>query len=234
MPKSENQNIEFKEQWRDDVLKSICAFANTDGGTVYIGSHTQLRVYDNKLWLWNAGGLPEGITIDKLKKPHSSCLRNELLADVFFKAGFIESWGRGTLKIVNRCKEKGLPEPEFSELTGGFLTCFYKAEYDVSKDQFSMGLIDEKFGEGSEKVRIVEKERVTEKVTKKVTERVTENQAIILSRIQANPYITIKDLSNIVGISERKIKDNIRKLKSKKLLKRIGPARGGYWEVIKK
>lgn len=37
MIKSENQRIEFKEQWHDDVLKAICAFANTDGGVVYIG-----------------------------------------------------------------------------------------------------------------------------------------------------------------------------------------------------
>jgi ATP-dependent DNA helicase RecG len=37
MQKQENQDIEFKEHWRDDVLKTICAFANTDGGIVYIG-----------------------------------------------------------------------------------------------------------------------------------------------------------------------------------------------------
>jgi len=37
MHKQENQNIEFKEQWRDDVLKPICAFANTGGGVVYVG-----------------------------------------------------------------------------------------------------------------------------------------------------------------------------------------------------
>ena len=37
MRKREDQNIEFKESWRDDVLKTVCAFANTEGGTVYIG-----------------------------------------------------------------------------------------------------------------------------------------------------------------------------------------------------
>ncbi|WP_443738829.1 AlbA family DNA-binding domain-containing protein [Treponema sp.] len=35
--KSESQNIEFKQSWRDEYLKWICAFANTDGGTLYIG-----------------------------------------------------------------------------------------------------------------------------------------------------------------------------------------------------
>ena len=37
MRKTEDQNIEFKESWRDDVLKTVCAFANTEGGTIYIG-----------------------------------------------------------------------------------------------------------------------------------------------------------------------------------------------------
>jgi len=93
----------------------------------YLGPHTQLRVYDHELWLWNAGELPEKITFEKLKKSHLSCPRNELLADVFFKAGFIESWGRGTLKILDQCQKWNLPEPNFSELTGGFLVTFFKA-----------------------------------------------------------------------------------------------------------
>ena len=37
MAKKENQNIEYKQSWRDEFLKTICAFANTHGGTLYIG-----------------------------------------------------------------------------------------------------------------------------------------------------------------------------------------------------
>ena len=37
LSKVENQNIEFKQSWRDEYLKWICAFANTDGGILYIG-----------------------------------------------------------------------------------------------------------------------------------------------------------------------------------------------------
>ncbi len=43
--------------------------------------------------------------------------------------------------------------------------------------------------------------------------------------------VTAKRLSEIVGISERKIKENIKLLKNKALVKRIGPDRGGYWEI---
>jgi len=74
----------------------------------YIGSHIQMKIYENELHLWNIGKLSNEITFAQLKRKHSSYLRNELLADVFFKAGLIESWGRGTLKIINECKAKNL------------------------------------------------------------------------------------------------------------------------------
>lgn len=182
----------------------------------YMGPHTQLRVYDDKLWLWNIGKLSEEITFDKLKKPHSSYPRNELLADIFFKAGFIEAWGRGTIKIVDKCKERNLPEPDFSEMTGGFLVSFFKPK-------------------ATEKERLEEKpsEKVTEKVTKRVTEKVTKNQSTILSAMRKNPHITVKELANMVGISERKIKENINKLKKLNLLERAGSARSGYWKVYR-
>jgi ATP-dependent DNA helicase RecG len=44
--------------------------------------------------------------------------------------------------------------------------------------------------------------------------------------------VTAKRLSEIVGISERKIKENVKLLKNKGLVKRIGPDRGGYWEIV--
>ena len=71
--------------------------------------------------------MPPGIGIDDLKKWHLSKPRNEFLADVFFKGGMIEAWGRGTIKIVDECKKAGLPEPEFREEFGGFYVFFRKA-----------------------------------------------------------------------------------------------------------
>jgi ATP-dependent DNA helicase RecG len=55
-----------------------------------------------------------------------------------------------------------------------------------------------------------------------------------LDEITKNNRITTEELSKIVGISKRKIKENIAKLKKKGILKRIGPAKGGYWEVVRK
>lgn len=66
----------------------------------------------------------------------------------------------------------------------------------------------------------------------KVTDKVTDNQALIIKLIIQNPKITTHELSKAVGISQRKIKENIAKLKTANLLKRIGHAKTGHWEII--
>lgn len=92
----------------------------------YMGAPTQIRAYDNKINFWNEGTLPEGLTFESLKGFHTSQPRNVLLADICFKGGFIDSWGRGTLKIYDACKEAKLPEPEIKEFQGGFLVTLFK------------------------------------------------------------------------------------------------------------
>lgn len=94
-----------------------------------------LRVYDDRLSLWNPGVLPDELTIEELKQDHSSYPRNRNIATVFFKAGYIESWGRGTNKIIEACIEAGLPEPIIEEKQGGIGVTFLKDIYreDVLK-----------------------------------------------------------------------------------------------------
>lgn len=95
----------------------------------YMSSFIQIRVYDDKLWVWNSGTLPEGISLELLKRVHSSHPRNPLIADVCFKGGYIDSWGRGTLKIINACREAELPEPSITEQFGGILVEIFKNRF---------------------------------------------------------------------------------------------------------
>jgi len=107
----------------------------------YMGAPTQIRVYDNKINFWNEGTLPEGLTFEALKGFHTSRPRNVLIADVCFKGGFIDSWGRGTLKIYDACKEAELPEPEIKEFQGGFLVTLFKD--NLTEEQLTkLGLND--------------------------------------------------------------------------------------------
>ena len=115
-------NMEYPEEALREAIINAVIHRN------YMGAHTQLRIDPDSLNLWNEGGLPPGIAVADLKKWHLSRPRNELLADVFFKAGMIEAWGRGTVKIVDECKKAGLPEPEFREEFGGLSVNFRKAD----------------------------------------------------------------------------------------------------------
>ena len=69
-----------------------------------------------------------------------------------------------------------------------------------------------------------------EKTRKKTTEKTTEK---ILKSIQNNPYITHRDLADLLGLSEDGVFYNIKKLKQQGLLRRVGPDKGGYWEIVK-
>lgn len=96
----------------------------------YLGAPIQISLYDDKIMVWNFGTLLEPMTFEDLKHKHASHPRNPILADVFFKGGLIESWGRGTLKIIDECKSAGLPTPEISEMTGGIVVTIYKDIYN--------------------------------------------------------------------------------------------------------
>lgn len=92
----------------------------------YMGAPVQIRVYDDKISIWNEGTLPEGLTLAALKRSHSSRPRNPIIADVAFKGGYIDTWGRGTIKILDTCKAAELPEPEMLEIDGGFIITLFK------------------------------------------------------------------------------------------------------------
>ncbi len=87
-----------------------------------------LAVYDNRLEVWNSGILLKNLTIENLKYEHESVLRNKLIANAFYVRGWIEKWGRGTNRMVDLCKEDGIPEPTFVERTGGLAVIFKFAE----------------------------------------------------------------------------------------------------------
>jgi len=92
-------------------------------------SSVQIRVFQDKLSIMNEGKLPPEVPVEKLKTDHVSKPRNPLLAKVFYLAGFIESWGRGTIKIVEKCLEQELPEPDFFEEYGVMKVVFYKDKF---------------------------------------------------------------------------------------------------------
>jgi len=85
------------------------------------GTPVQISVYADKLMIWNPGQLPPSWTAAKLKQKHASLPFNPVIANVFFRAGEIEAWGRGVERIFAACREARFPKPviETSESDSG-------------------------------------------------------------------------------------------------------------------
>lgn len=173
------------------------------------GIPIQISVYEDRIVFWNSGQLPQDWTLERLLGKHPSHPFNPLLANAFFRAGYIESWGRGIEKIARECREHDISPPTFDVALSGLMVTFQaNPQRDVANKQ------------------------VGEKVGEKVGEELTGNQRKILTALGQNPRLAAKDLASIVGISSRKIEQNIAKLKAQGCLRRIGPAKGGYWEIV--
>lgn len=84
------------------------------------GIPIQISVYPNRIIFWNEGQLPDNWTVDRLTLKHPSKPHNPDIANVLFRAGYIESWGRGTIKMINACKAHRIAPPIFSNTPPDF------------------------------------------------------------------------------------------------------------------
>jgi ATP-dependent DNA helicase RecG len=94
-------------------------------------SNGQIRLYPNALVLLNEGNLPSELGIEDLYKEHLSIPKNPLIADIFYKSGYVEIWGSGTLKIIKHCIANNMPKPVYQQDNGIFKLELFK---DVGKD----------------------------------------------------------------------------------------------------
>jgi ATP-dependent DNA helicase RecG len=181
-----------------------------------------IEIHKNKLTVSNPGGLVKWLKPENFGK--ESKTRNSVIASLLSRTIYVEKMGTGIKRIRDAVKIAKLPEPLFSFDEHFFSVELYDEHYSyVSKEKIREEL------KSPENVP----ENVPEKVTVKVPEKVTVNQHKIIEAVGINTSITVKEMSVIVGISERKIKENIAKLKEKGMLKRVGPDKGGHWEVLK-
>lgn len=69
----------------------------------------QIRIEDDAMYISNDCVFPSGWTAETLMKRHQSRPYNPAIANAFFRAGYIESWGRGIQKICDTCEDYGIP-----------------------------------------------------------------------------------------------------------------------------
>lgn len=154
-------------------------------------------------------GKSEGWTIDTFMEKHDSQPYNPDIANVFYRAGYIEHWGRGIEKICDACKELVSDMPIF-ELRGHGLRVYFKA--------LQSALIDQP--------KTLKQHDVGNDVGKDVglADR-------ILELIEAEPDITILGMSRKIGVTTRTVEREMRKLRESNHVVRVGGRKYGHWEV---
>ena len=101
------------------IVNAVAHRDYTNNGSV------QVMLFADRLEVWNPGRLPPPLTLEKLRVAHTSMPGNPLLAESMYLAEYIERMGTGTLDMIGRCVDAGLPEPEFA-VTQGFVTKIWR------------------------------------------------------------------------------------------------------------
>lgn len=87
------------------------------------GAVLRLMIFSDRIEIENPGNLPPGLTIADIRRGVSK-LRNRVIGRVFHELGLIEQWGSGIQRMMDACRQAGLPEPELEEIGSGFRVTF--------------------------------------------------------------------------------------------------------------
>jgi predicted HTH transcriptional regulator len=92
----------------------------------YSNASVEVRLFADRLEIWNPGKLPGNLTIDDLRNDHPSVPNNPLIAESLYLTRYIEKAGSGTQRMIELCLEAGLPEPQFEQRSGSFVITLWR------------------------------------------------------------------------------------------------------------
>lgn len=210
------QRIEPLELPEEALREIIC---NSIVHRDHQGTWTQMSVYSDHIRLWNEGKLPDDLSVEKLMGKHTSQPRNPKMAEAFYRAGFIEAWGRGIEKIINGFKADGLTPPTFSVEQGG-VTVHIPREKFVAINLG--GTTDIEQFKGSENTD-----------TKPIqTDTKAAQKDAIVDMLRGKPEISMDEIGLNLSITKSSVQRRLESLVKEGRIRHIGPTNGGHWEVL--
>jgi len=173
------------------------------------GTPIQIRIEEEQIIISNRCILPEGWTAETLMQPHDSIPYNPDIANVFFRAGYIETWGQGIQKICDECIALGAELPRY-EILGTGIRVYFPA--------LRSALIDQP--------------KVPKGHSAKTDGTLDDTLALkIIEIIRSKPDITLDQLSEEAGIARRTLVRYMSALKEAGRIERVGGKRYGHWEI---
>ena len=179
----------------------------------------QISVYEDKIYIWNDGEMPPNLdSTDKLFMKHSSKPFNPKLANVFFKSGMIEAWGRGFEKIREACALYDGPLPEYEINEAGIMVlckaCDRYLELIPAKKKVDSIISDERIMSG--KMSELRKEPIVK----------------IVNYLKDNEEITTAKGVEITGKSEAQVRRYLKVLCNLGIIKSTRTTKGNVYVRI--
>ena len=224
------QRIEPLEIPEDALREMVC---NAIVHKNYLGPHIQMRVWDDKIELWNFGELPYNYTIEKLLQTHESYPRNPLIAQIFYLTGLIEQWGRGYEKIHDAFVREHLMQPTFEQARGGILVTIPREKFIAIQTGKSIGA----------ELSTTPDDQTSQKSVQKSVQKSTEKQQAIYDLIKnkgsleplnepLNELLNTERIALLLDIPYSTAKRIVKDLEKKGLIVRVGSKKNGHWEIL--
>ena len=203
------------------------------------GVPIQIRIYEDKIQISNTGHLPAELTAETMLQSNTSRPHNPLIANTFFRCGFIESWGRGIDKMDKACIADGLQSPVYQTISDSVIIKFegHKPEEFIDKKTGSAKYwknYEEKEKEFEIEQKIERINTVFERVNwknERVNERVKKELQILYSIIEDNPLIKISAIEELNKKSNATNRRYLKILKDNNLIEYLGSDKSGGYRV---
>ncbi len=185
----------------------------------------QIRIEEDAMYISNDCVFPTGWTKETLMERHRSMPYNPDIANTFFRAGYVETWGRGIQKICEACHALGASDPEYTIHPQDIMIKFTAVAGHASSK--SDNITDLK--------TVKNKQSKHRHIDQSILSTLSINQQVVYKTISENPGLRIPTLSEISGLKKNAVEAAIRILKNKQLVEFKGSNRqGGYFIRLNK
>lgn len=176
-----------------------------------------LAIFDDRLEITNPGRLPVPLTPKTIKQPHGSYPYNLRIAQVLYLSTNLERWGTGVGRMVELCREQGVPEPEY--VTNGHeVKIVFKKKHKSNSDENGNVNVGSNVGSDVGSLSVVQ---------------LTERQKEIIRLIKENPMMSSQQMSVVLSVVKRTIERDLADLQKKGVLSREGKTSAGRWILLK-
>ena len=155
---------------------------------------------------------------------------------------FKESWGRGWQKICDGFMAAGLPKPSIESKQGGVLVTFQRNNVNLNatvvegqettQKEGAFDIMSNKGNEEENTTRKTTQETQQKNTLESTLESGLKSEHSIIEAIIANPNVTIPILQEMTRLSRNGIKKALNRLKAQGIIRRVGPDKGGHWELL--